>query len=182
MKITTFEFPKGSQEIELPSGAVVADLVAQLGADAVVKNAGVELSLETVLTEGMTLAVSRKNVATGEKVVKKIAGASADLRKQWLKAVKKGDTDLGYDDWLDEEELEEAVEFKPKKGQIIFNIEKSTKHVEFASDIQLPEGINVIGALQLLDITLTAGMTVEVNGKTASFGQTINDGDKVVIS
>lgn len=181
MKITTFEFPKGSKEHEFPAGAVVADLVAQEGGDAVVKQAGQELSLETPLADGMILAISRKNIQTGEKVVKKIAWAS-DLKKQWKKAIKLWETELWYDEWLEDEELEEEVSLTKKKGLIIFNIEKSKKYVEFSSDVQMPESINVIGALQLADIELTPWMTVEINGKKASFWQVLNDWDKLVIS
>ena len=129
----------------------------------------------------MILAISRKNIETGEKVIKKIAGA-VDLRKQWVREVKNGNTDLSFEDWLDDEELEDEVELTKKKGQIIFNIEKSRKSVDFSSDVQLPEWVNVIGALQMLDIPLTAGLTIEINGKPSSFGMIINDGDKVVIS
>lgn len=169
IKITTLQFPGGSQQHEFDEGSIVADLLAKIGSNHIIKKDGQVIENTAPLTNGV-YGVQVVN-ETGTREIKKVAGAGDKkaMKKvmEMLEAMQQEDMEDDFDD--EDEEIE---------GTVRFTAERSKKIVEFKESGRLPTGSKVIDILNGYGIPLD-GVKIKVNGEKASLGTVIYDGDKI---
>lgn len=170
IKITTLQFPGGSQQHEFDEGSIVADLLAKIGTNHIIKKDGQVVDNTAPLTNGV-YGIQVVN-ETGTREIKKVAGAG---NKKAMKKVMEmleamADEEVMEDDFDDEDEEIE--------GTVRFTAERSVKVVEFKDSGRLPTGSKVIDVLNGYGIPLD-WVKVKVNGEKASLGTVIYDGDKI---
>ena len=163
IKITTLQFPGGSQQHEFDEGSIVADLLAKIGSNHIIKKDGQVVENTAPLTNGV-YGVQVVN-ETGTREIKKVAGAGDK------KAMKKVMEML-------EAMQQEETEDEEIEGTVRFTAERSVKIVEFKESGRLPTGSKVIDILNGYGIPLD-GVKIKVNGERASLGTVIYDGDKI---